>query len=473
LSKKVKPGYNIKMQSDYSGLWQDAYARLEQDFTSEGKLTDLNRWFTGVSYLRGEGIKMVLSVPSAFHEEKLKKYGYIKSLEARLLELSGESLKIAFEVTKQDTTASRQEAPSVTDNAASLAQKSPRDRKDYPNIRPDYNFNTFIPGENNSFAYNAALAISKNPGKAYNPVLFYGGVGLGKTHLMQATGNALYQNGVGKIIYVTAENFINDFTSSIKFGTQTHFKSKYRKADVLLIDDIQFLQAKPETQNELFYTFDELYHAYKQLVFTCDRPISELKDMTDRLKSRFSRGLSVDLQPPKYETRRAILEKKLELQKKTIPQDVIDLIAQNVETNVRDLEASLSKILAYAELINKDITVEIARQQLRDTFNNHNVTGITTELVQKVIVEYYGTSLNDLRGQKRTKALVKPRHLAIYIAHELTQASDTELGSDFGGRDHSSIIHAREKIANAIINDVSLNDEVGLLIRKIKESKLK
>ncbi|MDR3284334.1 MAG: chromosomal replication initiator protein DnaA [Treponema sp.] len=459
------------MQSDYSGLWQDACARLKQDFTSEGKLNEFSRWFTGVACIRGEGSKLFLSLPSAFHGEKLKKQGYIKSLEAHLLELSGEGLEIAFEVTRKNILAAQPEEPAKEDASAS-ATKSPKAvRKDYPNIRPDYNFDTFVPGDNSAFAYNAAQAISKNPGKAYNPVLFYGGVGLGKTHLIQAIGNTLYQNGAGKIIYVPAETFTNDFINSLQTKTTSNFKSRYRNADVLLIDDIHFFQGKVETQEELFYTFDTLYHAYKQIVFTCDRPISELKDVTDRLKSRFSRGLPIDLQPPKYETRRAILAKKLELQGKTVPSDVLDLIAQNVETNVRDLERALTKILAYGDLINKNITVDIARQQLRDVFNAPNAMGITVETVQRAVAEHYGISLNDLRGQKRNKAVVQPRHLAMYIAGELTQTSTTDIGREFGGRDHSTVMYSQEKIANAIKTDSSLDALVQFLTRKTKEYK--
>ena len=240
--------------------------------------------------------------------------------------------------------------------------------------------------------------------------------------------------------------------------------------DVLLIDDIHFLQNKTETQEELFHTFNALYDANKQMVFTCDRPVSELKQLSDRLRSRFERGLNVDLQPPNYETRYAILKKKIDSTGLFIPDTVIALICRNVTTNVRDLEAALTKLIAYAELVNKNITLEIAQQQLKDIFSNPNQGNITIDLIQKVVADYFGLSHNDLKGKKRTKAIVFPRQTAMYIAREITEYSTTEVGLEFGGRDHTTVMHACQKIEDRMRTDPTLEPIIQFLIRQIKET---
>ena len=277
----------------------------------------------------------------------------------------------------------------------------------------------FVKGDNNSFAYNASLAVSKNPGKAYNPMLIYGGVGLGKTHLMESIGNMIYQNTNNNIIYVTAENFTNEFVQSIGPNINK-FKNKYRSADVLLLDDIHFLMGKKETQEELFNTFEALYNSNKQLVFTCDRPVTELKDMNERLVSRFGRGLSVDLQAPQYETRLAILQKKAETEKINVKLEVIELIAKNVCSNVRDLEAALTKLKAFAELMEEEITLEKAQHLLRDTFSSPKQGNISIEIIQKVVADKYGLSVSDLKCKKRNKNIAIPRQIVMYLCRELT-----------------------------------------------------
>jgi len=343
-------------------------------------------------------------------------------------------------------------------------EKSPHNQ-----LRKDHTFDNYIIGDNNSFASNAAIAISKNPGTAYNPFLIYGGVGLGKTHLMQSIGNYIYDKSDSKVIYITAENFTNEFVQSIQSRTIQAFKNKYRYIDVLLIDDIHFLQKKTETQEELFYTFDALYNGNKQMVFTCDRPVSELKNLSDRLRSRFERGLTVDLQPPSYETRCAILKKKAEERKVRIPDDVIELISRNVTSNVRDLEAALLKLTAYTDLVGKEINITIAQQQLKDVFASPKQSNVTLEVIQRVTAEYFALSFNDLKGKKRTKAIAFPRQLAMYIARDITEYSTTEVGMEFGGRDHTTVMHACQKIEERIRSDPTLDSTINTLIRSIKE----
>lgn len=311
---------------------------------------------------------------------------------------------------------------------------------------------------------------AKNPGKAYNPILIYGGVGLGKTHLMQALGNFIYSNNEkSKIAYTSAENFTNEFTASLKNQTIDNFKKKYRSLDVLLLDDIQFLEGKEGTQEELFHTFNSIYDKNGQIVFTSDRPIKELKGFTERISSRFSRGLNVDLQPPNYENRLAIIQKKLELLHKSIPQDVIEYIAKNCQTNVRDIESCITKSIGFAELVGKPLTVEIAQNQLRDTINDPYSGTITIENIQKVVAEHYNVSVADLKSKKKDRKFVIPRQISIFICCSLTEYSTTEIGNEFGGRDHTTIMHARDKVESLLKTDSSMNSTVNLLIRATKD----
>ena len=343
-------------------------------------------------------------------------------------------------------------------------------KRPHPQLKQEYNFERFVRGDNNDFAYMASYAISKNPGKAYNPCMIYGGVGLGKTHLLQAIGNLSYKEFENiKIAYVTAETFTNEFILSIKENTIHRFKNKYRSGDMLLIDDVHFLPGKVETQEELFHTFNALYDANKQMIFTCDRPVSELKKLSDRLRSRFERGLNVDLQPPNYETRIAILTKKIEEQNIEIPDAVIELICQNIKTNVRDLEKALTKLIAYAELVNRTISLEIAQRQLKDFFTDSDYRNVTIDLIQRTVAEYFALSSNDLKGKRRSKAIVFPRQVAMYISRDLTEYSTTEVGLEFGGRDHTTVMHACQRIEDRMKTDATLSPTIQHLIRTIKE----
>jgi chromosomal replication initiator protein len=287
---------------------------------------------------------------------------------------------------------------------------------------------------------------------------------------MQAIGNAIYQNNGGKIIYTTAESFTNEFTDALRTKTENKFTNKYRNADVLLLDDIHFLQGKRAVQEQVYYTFDSLYHSFKQLVLICDRHISELKEMNDRLVSRFEQGLTVNILFPNYETRLAILEKKLETINKKISKGVLDLIAKNVETNVRDLEAALIKILAYEDLIKKEITIEIAQEQLRDMFSSPIAENITIENIQKVVANYFNISFSDIKGKKQTKSVSLPRQIAIYIARNLTEYSYTEIGYEFS-RHHTSVMYALDQIEKDLQKDSSLNSTIQILERMVKDKK--
>ena len=346
-------------------------------------------------------------------------------------------------------------------------------KKKHPLLNEDFNFDSFIPGENSDYAYKAALAVAQKPGKKYNPILFYGGSGLGKTHLMEAIGNYIYQNNPEnlKICYISAENFTNEFTSSITSKKTNDFKNKYRNLDVLLLDDIHFLSGKEATQEELFYTFNALSDKNAQMVFTCDRPIREIQKMANRLVSRLSNGLSIDLQPPNYETRIAILQKKLQLKEKELNPEIIEFIAKNVETNVRELEAALNKVLGYIELFGGSPDLDTVKNQLKDLITANSIENISIDIIQKVIADNYQVSVSDLKSKKRDKKFVIPRQIAIYIAREITEISFMELGNEFGGKDHTTMMHAYEKVKDLIKIDPSLNNKIQLYIREIKEHK--
>jgi len=461
---------------DYSIFWKETLNQLKNELSEQ----EYAMWFNMEYEVSGE-LSIVVSVPSGFYRDQVKQR-YQSRIESKLLELSGQHITVEFEIKqriKQESTSSSTNSENHSEKAEDIkASKTvakashfpeQKERGNHPQLREDYTFENFVIGENNSFAANAAMAIAKNPGTAYNPCLIYGGVGLGKTHLMQAIGRLAWKEKGCKIIYITAENFTNEFVESIKNNKTTDFKNKYRNADMLLIDDIHFLQKKIETQEELFHTFNALYDAKKQIIFTCDRPVSELKNLSERLRSRFERGLNVDLQPPSYETRCAILSKKTELRGINIPSEVLNLIAKNVSSNVRDLEASLTKLIAYSELTKKTVTLEIAQQQLRDVFGAPKQNNVTIETIQKVVADYFSLSYTDLKSKKRTKAVSFPRQLAMYIAREITEYSTTELGMEFGGRDHSTIMHGCQKIEERLKAEPSLETTLQKLNKMIKD----
>jgi chromosomal replication initiator protein len=454
---------------NYSVFWDEAINQAKTELSEN----EFAMWFN-IQYDSSTEKTIVIRVPSTFYKDQLVRQ-YQKYLEDKLFDLMGRRISIDFIVvkpTKVETESAGAPAAAETVEKAAVRAKEPpaRDRGKHPQLRTDYTFENFVIGDNNGFASNAALAIAKNPGTAYNPFLIYGGVGLGKTHLMQSIGNRVWAESPKiKVICITAEEFTNEFIQSIHDKTTQNFKNKYRYVDVLLIDDIHFLQNKLGSQEELFHTFNALYDANKQMVFTCDRPVSELKNLSDRLRSRFERGLNVDLQPPNFETRSAILKKKIEVGRVHVPDEVVEMIAKNISTNVRDLEAALTKLVAYSELVHRDITLEIAQNQLKDVFSQTKHGNVTIDNIVRVVADYYKLSYNDLKGKKRTKNIAFPRQVAMYIARDITEYSTTELGFEFGGRDHTTVMHACQKIEERLKLDPNLDSSIQSLIRTIKE----
>ena len=466
----------------FKEAFQYAMKELEKEFKEKNNEDEFSLWFN-MKYVEDSIDTITVSVVSDFMNTMITSKGYFDLLQKKLKQITGQNLKIKCLVDKENkektiddipekqTPAKDTKQETVNKNKAE-AGETPKAKK-HSLLLETFTFDTFIPGDNSNFAYKASMAVAKNPGKLYNPILIYGGSGLGKTHLMQAIGNYIYSNGDDKlkIYYGSAESFTNEFTNSLTSKKTTQFINKFRNLDVLLLDDIHFLDNKKGVQEELFYTFNALHEKQAQMVFTCDRPIKEIKNMTERLVSRLSNGLCIDITIPNYETRVAILNKKLELLGKKLNQEIVDYIAKNVETNVRELESALQQILAYADIIEQEPTLEMAKNQLKDILNSNSAQNISLDIIQKVIAENYQISISELKGKKRDKKYVFPRQVAIYIARELTEISYSELGNEFGGKDHSTIMHAYDKIAENIKLDSSLEAKISLLIREIKEFK--
>ena len=489
-------------QNEYKGFWDESLIQLREEL----KIEEYNQWFGKVEYIRSEESVIIISVPSKFFLDVFKQR-YLAKIKQKIGELSGKNLNITLEIRKKE-----EKQPDIFQNLASTEEKKaapdakpvnnpdsskvktfngevsgeevpfPK-KKNTTQLQENYTFETYVVGENNSFAFNAASAVARNPGskEIYNPLLIYGGTGLGKTHLMQAIGHYIHHNSDLKILYITGEGFMREFVEVVGLGQRNKdaFAKKYRNVDALLIDDIHTIEKGAGTQDELFYTFEALYNKKKQMVFTCDRPITELKGMAPRLQSRFQSGISVELHLPKFEELIAILKKKMELKKLelkkdiVIPDEIIELIVKNISSNVRDLEGALNKLLGYADLVNKPITKEIALRELKDIFADPRQGNMSMDIIQRVVAEEYHLTPNDLKGKKKSAGIVKPRHIAVYLCRELTEYSLTEIGQAFGDRDHATILHSCSKVEEESRSDTNLYSALEKLKRMIKEYNVK
>ena len=469
------------MHTTYYEFWQETASRIKDTLPEQ----EYNTWFNRIAYLKSENKKVLLAGASQFILDTVIAR-YRDLIVNTLSELTGEDINVEFvvvsrseieQINKPEGTAKDKEEkaePVQVQAKPKISSEKTLRMKEESNLNPSYDFGTFVIGDNSAFAYNASLAIAKNPGVSYNPCLIYGGVGLGKTHLLNSIGNYIINNTPElKVMYVTAEMFTNEFIES--FGSQRtqHFKNKFRKVDVLLIDDIHFLQGKDSTQEELFHTFNNLYESKKQMVFTCDRPISELKNITDRLSSRFERGLNVDLQPPNYETRMAILKKKLVERGSSMSEEILNYIATNVCTNVRDLESSLTKLIAYSELLSQEISFDKAKELLGilpSLAANANQT-LSIDTIIKVVGEYFNVSSFEIKGKKKNKSLIQPRQISMYLARDITEYSTTEIGTEFGGRDHTTVMHAYDRIESLMKGDEAFANTILKLKRDLTNVK--
>lgn len=346
---------------------------------------------------------------------------------------------------------------------------SPTFVEDSLSLNPKYVFETFVIGNSNRFAHAAALAVADAPAQVYNPFFMYGGVGLGKTHLMHAIGHRILQNHPNlRVLYISSEKFTNELINSIRDGNPESFRQKYRNIDVLLVDDIQFLSKKEHTQEEFFHTFNTLHEANKQIIISSDRPPREIQTLEDRLRSRFEWGLITDIQAPDLETRIAILRKKALLENLNVPNDVMVYIASRIDNNIRELEGALIRVVAFASLTNQIITNELATRALKDVFPTGKTKQITLELIQEIVASYFKIKVDDLLAKKRTRNLAFPRQIAMYLCRELTDTSLPRIGEMFGGRDHTTVIHAHDKISRERNEDMKLNNTIKELIKRIE-----
>ncbi|MCT4597305.1 MAG: chromosomal replication initiator protein DnaA [Vallitalea sp.] len=339
---------------------------------------------------------------------------------------------------------------------------------EFNNLNSRYTFDTFVVGNNNKLAHAAALAVAESPAEAYNPLFIYGGVGLGKTHLMHSIAHfILSENKQSKVLYVSSEKFTNELINSIREDKNEEFRQKYRNIDVLLVDDIQFIAGKERTQEEFFHTFNTLYEAKKQIIISSDRPPKEIETLEERLRSRFEWGLIADIQAPDFETRVAILQKRGELENLNLPNDVIQYVATNIKSNIRELEGAINKIIAYSTLVHQDLTIELAEDALKDLITPEDDKEITPEFILEIVAEHYNLNPADIISKKRPREIAYPRQIVMYLSRTLTDLSLPKIGQILGKRDHTTIIHGYDKIRKDIAKDSTLKNTIDILTKKI------
>ena len=449
--------------------WDEILLHIKE----EHELTDVSfkTWLLPTQpYSMKDGTLQILVPDVQFLGYIKKKYGLL--IQITIEELTGIECEVDFVTIEQVD-----EPQKETDKSHLINRPSEVSRQliQDANLNPRYTFDTFVVGANNNLAHAASLAVAESPGEIYNPLFIYGGVGLGKTHLMHSIGHFILKNNPkAKVLYVTSEKFTNELIDAIRNKNNistTEFREKYRNNDVLLIDDIQFIIGKESTQEEFFHTFNALYEAKKQIIISSDKPPKEIETLEERLRSRFEWGLTVDIQSPDYETRMAILQKKIELdhlEKYNIPNDVLEYIATNVKTNIRELEGSLNKLIALYKLNNTgSIDIALAAEALKDIISSDNRREVTPELILDIVSEHFGVSIPDLKGNKRNAEIVFPRQIAMYLIRNMTETSLKAVGVILGGKDHSTIKHGIEKIENELKADETLSNTINIIKKKI------
>jgi chromosomal replication initiator protein len=408
--------------------WDEVLAKVETKVNRHSFAT----WFRPTQFLRQDGRSLLVRVPNPQFKEWLAKNYHGVIVEA-LSEVGRGDLQIAFDCEPEVRAAP--EGPSEREGAGGLAS-----------LNPKYTFESFVVGSSNQFAHAAARAVAEIPSKSYNPLFLYGGVGLGKTHLMHAVGHYIQaRNRHLNLVYISSDRFINEMINAIRFDRLPAFRQKYRTVDVLLVDDIQFIAGKDRTQEEFFHIFNALHDAQKQIVISSDCPPRQIPTLEERLHSRFEWGLIADIQPPDIETKVAILRKKAEAERVEIPENVALFIASKVRTNIRELEGSLIRLIAYASLTGRDIDLGLTQEILRDVLHTDEKP-ITIEMIQKFVADHYNVKLAELKAKNNSKAVAVPRQIAMYLTKTLTHASLPEIGKGFGGKHHSTVIHSVRKI---------------------------
>ncbi|MCI1986205.1 MAG: chromosomal replication initiator protein DnaA [Lactobacillus sp.] len=444
---------------------EELWAYLQDQFRTSLTTVGFNTWIKDAKPIRLTETTLTIGVPSKLHKSYWEKnlatkvvewaYAYNNLELSPVIEISGTMPEETLDLGEQPQTP---EAKPVVPTY-----------KETTHLNSKYTFDTFVTGKGNQMAHAAALVVSEEPGVLYNPLFLYGGVGLGKTHLMQAIGHQLLEyKPNANVKYVTSEAFANDFINSIQTKKQEQFRQEYRNVDLLLVDDIQFFGDKEATQEEFFHTFNALYENKKQIVLTSDRLPNEIPKLQERLVSRFKWGLSVDITPPDLETRIAILRNKADAEKLVIPDDTLSYIAGQIDSNVRELEGALVRVQAYATMNHSDITTSLAADALKSLKLNDKDAALTIGQIQSVVAKYYQVTVSELKGKKRVKQIVMPRQIAMYLSREMTDSSLPKIGQEFGGKDHTTVIHAHEKIGEQLNLDEQLKAEVIELKNRLK-----
>lgn len=441
------------MENQLIPIWEEAREIMRGELMT----VSFSTWIETIEPVAIDGDTIVLQTTGNLNRNVLENR-YNDLIHNTIKHITGESFGIKYIIPEENVIETKK--TSATENASHFENT---------NLNPRYIFNEFVVGNSNRFAHAASLAVSESPAKAYNPLFIYGGVGLGKTHLMHAIGHyILSQNKNAKIYYVSSEKFTNELINSIKDDKNEAFRNKYRTVDVLLVDDIQFIAGKERTQEEFFHTFNALYEANKQIIVSSDRPPKEIPTLEDRLRSRFEMGLITDIQAPDFETRIAILKKKSERDRIDIPNDVFDFIATKIKSNIRELEGALNRVIAYATLTKKDVDIALVNEALKDIFSSAKARKIDVDLIKAVVAEYFNMKIEEFESKKRTRQIAYPRQIAMYICRELTDLSLPKIGEEFGGRDHTTVIHACEKINAEIQSDFEMKNKIDSIIKEIK-----
>jgi len=434
------------------GVWNEISGRLREALNEN----TFSTWFDHVDAARITDDEFVLTVPNNFTREWIEGH-FLGLIGAALAEVAGER-SIRLELAKQSESGARANPKPAEQPQTGLGMNS------------KYTFDSFVIGSSNRFAHAAALAVAEAPAQAYNPLFIYGGTGLGKTHLLQAIAQYVGEHpGSLSVRYVTSETFMNDFINSLRDKRIEGFKQRYRTYDLLLVDDVQFFENKERIQEEFFHTFNSLYESGSQIVMSSDRPPRDIATLEERLRSRFEWGLITDIQPPDLETRIAILRKRVKTDNINADPQVLTFIASRVSTNIRELEGALTRVVAFCSLTGRPMTEDLAQDVLKDVFPQGDLPQVTIERIQEIISDRFGLSLEELCGDRRSQNIVYPRQVAMYLSRELTDSSLPKIGKQFGGRDHTTVIHATSKIARMIREDRSVYNLVQELTARIKQ----
>ena len=448
-------------------IWKKCLEKIEKRILPDSFTT----WFSPTYPRNLDNGLITIAVPNQFYRKCLIE-NYRELIEKTLSSISEEPLLVDFCVDseKKPNPDLKNPEPTTTEEKTNT-ETNLKTQTGTKTLNPRYSFSNFIVGSSNQFAHAAALAIANNPALAYNPLFIFGAVGLGKTHLLHAIGNCIHKNNPdSRIRYISAESFTVDLIESIKKDRMPFFRERYRPLDILLVDDIQFIAGKERTQEEFFYTFNALYESHKQVVISSDKYPKDIKNMEERLRSRFESGLIADINPPDLETKVAILYKKAEIHRKPIPQDVAIFIANNIKSNIRELEGFLLRVIAFSSFTHREINLELTREVLKD-FTFDKSKNFTIENILKTVANFYGIKVSEIKSKRRTREISTTRQIAMYLCREHTKSSLPQIGKSFGGKDHTTVIFSHKKITNNIKENSALKSSVQEIIRLIENGK--